>query len=125
MRPGELVVENSMQNGRHTLALAGELDLATACDLEAAVLQVCADGAEDVTLDLSQLVFVDSAGLRAVVSARAICTEHGCSLRTTHAQKPVERLFELTGLAQKLPYRHDRSSDPATESRAEPGQTMS
>jgi anti-sigma B factor antagonist len=70
MQAGELVVEDRAQDGRHTLMLAGELDLATASDLDASILRACRDGAKQVVLDLSDLVFVDSTGLRAVIAAR-------------------------------------------------------
>jgi anti-sigma B factor antagonist len=116
MRPGELVVERKRQRGAHVLALAGELDLASAYDLEAAVLQICAEGAKELMLDLSRVSFADSAGLRALVSATSVCGEHGCALSITHAQEPVARLLELTGLAQKLSYRRgDSLADPAQE----------
>jgi anti-sigma B factor antagonist len=46
------------------LALAGELDLITAPALDEAVRDLPANG--PVTLDLSQLTFIDSSGLRAI-----------------------------------------------------------
>ena len=63
-------------------------------------------------LDLSDLVFVDSTGLRAVIAARSTCEHHRCSFVLMHAQEPVERLFELTGLAQKLPFRSRAPAAP-------------
>jgi anti-sigma B factor antagonist len=107
MRAGEFVLEKKVERSAHTLVLAGELDLGTAYDLEAAVLQICADGAKELILDLSGLTFVDSAGLRALVSASSVCAEHGCALQLTRAREAVERLFELTGLAQALPFRRE------------------
>jgi anti-anti-sigma factor len=103
--PSQLVMRDSVHNGCHELALVGELDLATATELEARILQICAGGAQQVVLDLSELVFVDSAGLCAVISSRGICKDHGCSFSLMHAQEPVERLLELTGVAQRLPFR--------------------
>jgi anti-anti-sigma factor len=105
MRPGELVLQDARRDGSHTVALAGELDIATAPDLEAMVLGLCVDGAREIELDLSEVSFVDSAGLRAILSARTLCEEHRCQLLLTRPREPVQRLFELTGLLEKLPFR--------------------
>src|SRR5436190_575970 len=76
MRPGELVLDDRPRDGSHTLALTGELDLATAPDLEAVILSLCSDGACEIVLDLSQVSFLDSSGLRAILSSKTVCEEH-------------------------------------------------
>ena len=88
-----------------TLALAGELDLATAPDLEAMIRSLCGDGACEIVLDLSQVSFLDSSGLRAILAATTLCEEHSCRLVLTRPREPVQRLFELTGLLDKLSFR--------------------
>ena len=105
MNPGEFVVRRHNENGAHTLKLEGELDLATAPELESAVVGVCADGAKAVVLDLGALVFVDSVGLRAILASRAICEGYGCRFELMHPQEPVEKVLDLTGLTQTLPLR--------------------
>src|SRR2546423_12115995 len=97
MRPGELLIDDKSRDGSHTLELAGELDIATAPDLEATILSLCVDGVGEIVLDLSKLEFVDSAGLRAILSGKALCEEHGCQLVMTHPREPVHRLVEVTG----------------------------
>ena len=106
MRPGELVLDDRPRKDSHTLALAGELDLATAPDLEAMIRSLCGDGACEIVLDLSQVSFLDSSGLRAILSAKTPCEEHSCQLVLTRPREPVQRLFELTGLLDKLSFRH-------------------
>ncbi|HWX75522.1 MAG TPA: STAS domain-containing protein [Solirubrobacteraceae bacterium] len=119
MAQAELVLDRRAEGGAHTLVLTGELDLATAYELEAAALQVCTDGAHELILDLARLGFVDSAGLRALVSVRALCAEHECQLRLIDAREPLERLLELTGLARALPLeRRAAATQPARESRS-------
>ena len=105
MRPGELLLDDKSRDGNHTLELAGELDIATAPDLEATIRSLCAGGAGEIVLDLSKLEFVDSAGLRVILSARVVCEEHGCQLVMTHPREPVHRLFEVTGLLGRLRFR--------------------
>jgi anti-anti-sigma factor len=121
MRPGELLVDDRDDGARHTVALRGELDLGTAADLEAAILGLCAGGATEIVLDLSELSFVDSAGLRAIVSARAMCEQHDCSLVLVHPRAQVKRLFELTGLLDRLSFYNRSNHSQRGESETMPG----
>ncbi len=72
--------------------------------LEAAVLHLCKHGARAIVLDLSALTFVDSRGLQATLAIQALCREHGCELCLIPAQSRVQSLFEMTGLAESLPF---------------------
>lgn len=58
------------------LGLVGELVVDTAARLEAELNAAAAD-AEDVVLDLSQISFMDSTGLRAIVAGRELITASG------------------------------------------------
>lgn len=84
--------------------LSGELDLSNAEELESAVLRTCADGVHEIVLDVSQLEFVDSAGLRALISARGICESNGAASRSHRRPEQVQRLLRLTGLSGQLSY---------------------
>jgi anti-anti-sigma factor len=101
----ELNIKAHREQDQHTLALIGELDLASAPALEGMVAQACADGAREVVLDLSRLRFIDSSGLKAILSGRSLCAANRCEFYLTPAQAPVQRLFELTGLDVRLPFR--------------------
>jgi anti-anti-sigma factor len=89
---------------RHTLVLVGELDLATAPELDAMTEQACANGAGELVLDLRQLAFIDSTGLRAILRVRNHCEAHRCGLFLTPGPPAVQRLFELAGLLERLPF---------------------
>ena len=73
-----LAVELLRSEERHTLILTGELDLASAPVLHRRISQLCRRGASAIALDLGNLTFLDSAGLRAVLLSREICERHGC-----------------------------------------------
>ena len=60
------------ERARVVLALAGELDCATAPSLESALDELLAAGWDDVVLDVARLAFVDSTGLVAVLAATAV-----------------------------------------------------
>jgi anti-sigma B factor antagonist len=92
------------QGDRRTLALTGEMDLATAPALEGAVIRLCKDAIKQLVLDLSQLEFIDGSGLHAVSAARVICRDSGCELRIIPGRKELHRLFKLSGLDDRLPF---------------------
>jgi anti-sigma B factor antagonist len=93
------------QGDRRTLALTGEMDLATAPALEGAVIRLCKDAIKQLVLDLSQLEFIDGSGLHAVSAARLICQDSGCELCIIPGRKELHRLFTISGLDGRLPFR--------------------
>jgi anti-anti-sigma factor len=96
-------VQQSVRDGRHTLQCSGELDLAVAAELETTVLGLCGEGVSGIELDLSQLTFMDSSGLRVVLSAQELCAEHGYDFLVRGGSGQVKRLLELTGTTDVLP----------------------
>lgn len=95
------------------IALSGELDIASAPVLEAKVGELCADGARSVVIDLSELTFIDSTGLRTLLSAQSLCNERACDFALIPGQKNVQRLFALTGLLEHLPFQANGSKPTA------------
>jgi anti-sigma B factor antagonist len=91
--------------GAYTLRLSGELDLGAASALEDGVRPLCENGAREMTLDLSDLIFIDSTGLAAVMLASALCGKHDCSFELVPGPRQVQRLFEIAGLLNALPFR--------------------
>ena len=81
-------------DGTCVIALRGELDLSTAPALDAAMQSLPLDAAK-VRLDLSELSFVDSAGLRQLVISHGSCAG---TLTFANLQPHLEQLFKLTGL---------------------------
>jgi anti-sigma B factor antagonist len=114
VRPGELGLEHDAQGSRHTLHVRGELDLLTAPELEAAISEIAAAQASEIVLDLSELAFIDSTGLRSILISRQLCEDHGCELRLARAQDQVKRLFELTGLLEMLQAPEGQLEGPST-----------
>jgi anti-anti-sigma factor len=86
-------------NGRLRVAVRGELDLATAPRLEAALVPPLRDGASAV-LDLRDLDFMDSTGVRVIVAAHHAAQESGghFALVRTDPAGPVGRVLEISGL---------------------------
>ena len=68
--PTGFSISTSDRDGRAVVVIRGELDLATAPDLEAALPERL-DAGQDVVVDLRELEFMDSTGLRVLVAAHA------------------------------------------------------
>jgi anti-sigma B factor antagonist len=83
---------------RVVLALHGELDLLGAPMLEAEIEKVEADAPKIVVLDLQDLQFVDSAGLRVILAAHERSRQHGKELALTPGPEQVQRLFMIAGV---------------------------
>jgi anti-sigma B factor antagonist len=87
----------------HTLHLSGELDLASAGQLETTIAELCADGAREVLLEMSELSFMDSTGLRSLLVSHELCVVNACRLVLGELSPQVERLLDLSGVDGRLP----------------------
>ena len=99
MTPEPFSVAVEQDGTRAVVAVRGELDLATAPQLESALLPGLRDGGSAV-LDLRGLEFMDSTGVRVIVAAHHAAEEHGGSfvLVRTEPDGPVARVLEISGL---------------------------
>ena len=83
---------------RTVITVGGELDLATAPRLEEALLPPL-DGGAAVALDLRELEFMDSTGVRVIVAAHLSSQEHDGALTVCAIPGgPVARILEISGL---------------------------
>jgi anti-sigma B factor antagonist len=89
--------------------VAGELDLATAPELEK-VLQGLECECARIVLDLSHLGFIDCTGLRLAVIEHHRATMDGFEFAIAGATGPVLQVLRLTGLDNALPMAPDVSS---------------
>lgn len=87
-------------DGVVTVALDGELDIASAPLLDAALADVERGGERTLLLDLARVRFMDSTGLRTLLSARRRAEAAGRSLRLANLPPDVERVFEVTGVGR-------------------------
>lgn len=84
-----------------TIALVGELDPATAPQLDDEIERLLADeGVQRLVLDLSGLTFLDSSGLRVFVTAREALTARGGELALRSPSANAQRLLDITGLGE-------------------------
>ena len=84
------------------VTLSGELDLASAPELQACLEDVVADGATTVVVDLDDLAFCDSTGISALVRAAHHARSGGRRLVLRRPRPGVRRVLEITGVTSVL-----------------------
>lgn len=89
-------VTTTDEDGVVTVAVDGELDIATAPALESAVSDAFAHGGA-VELDLAAVPFIDSTGLRCLLNARRRAEQTGRRLTLRNVQGRVSHVLEMTG----------------------------
>lgn len=97
-----LEVDRSERDGAVHLALRGELDLSTVDKVEHELRRVEQDAPELVVLDLTALSFLDSTGLRTIVTADQRARKAARRLAIVKGPETVHRVFSITKLDQRL-----------------------
>ncbi|HEV2775763.1 MAG TPA: STAS domain-containing protein [Solirubrobacteraceae bacterium] len=109
----EIVVSPAARPRRGVvMAVAGELDLATAPELEAALREYLAAGA--VRLDLRGLSFMSSSGIRVLDAILRDVDAHGWALVIEPIVQPaVRQVIALTGMTDALPFDVPQEAEPS------------
>ncbi len=87
-----------------TIALFGELDIGTAGGVQRALDEAEATDAGVVVVDLSGLTFMDSTGIRLLLSAHARSRANGNRLTLRRGPASVQRVLELCAVDEFLPF---------------------
>lgn len=77
--------------------VVGELDLATAPQLQKVLVDLSEQGARQVTIDLAEMGFIDSNGLSALITAWKHMREIGGDLALRSPSASAMKVFEITG----------------------------
>ena len=99
---GSLSIRSGRDGDTYVIALNGELDLDGAPAVEEELLRSEDSDAKSIVVDLSRLEFIDSTGIRLMVMAAKRCDDG--RLRLVRGPKQVHRVFEITDLADRLPF---------------------
>jgi anti-anti-sigma factor len=104
-RPGELQIAHEHTQSGEILRLRGELDLGSAGLLEGHIAALCEGGAQTIVLEMDELTFMDSTGLRGLLVAQELCESHGCAMRLGALSMQVQRVLSLSGVGKRLEQR--------------------
>jgi anti-anti-sigma factor len=100
-----LEVSHELADGSATVRLSGELDISTAGELERILGDLEAPGGPArIVVDLGGLRFMDSTGLRLLVTADLRLRREGRELALVPGPEPVHRVFRLALLEERLTF---------------------
>lgn len=97
----EFAVERSNGADRITVTVRGDVDLGTVDALGQALDQATREGGQ-VVIDMTDVTFLDSTGVRVLVEAYRSAQRHGGVLYVRGARHWVARVLEVTGVARLL-----------------------
>jgi anti-anti-sigma factor len=107
---GELGIETRVEGDVCHMELSGEFDLAAIERFERAIAAAEADRPNAIVVDLSELQFMDSSGLRSLVSADGRAQKKGHRLAIVPGPPAVRRVFEITQVDSRLDLVEDGSA---------------
>jgi len=103
-------VKRSRIDGYELLSVEGELDIATAPRMIAAINEAVADVAAPLVVDLSDVVFMDSTGLALLMNARRRVVRLGQGFAIVCPGGPISRVFEIADMVESLRVCPDRDT---------------
>lgn len=95
-----MTIMKAQEHSTLTLFLEGRLDTTTSPQLEAELAESLT-GITDLTLDLSKLAYLSSAGLRVILSAQKRMNKQG-RMVVRHVNETIMEVFEVTGFVDIL-----------------------
>jgi anti-anti-sigma factor len=100
----QLVVETRRHRRTALVALRGELDLVTVSKVAEVLDELKPDpgGVRHVVLDLRGLTFMDLPGLHELIRQNEYARSNHHNLALVRGTPPVQRVLELTGVAEQL-----------------------
>ena len=102
--PASLAISTTSGPDTTVLGCSGELDIASAPALTRALDEPEVSGAARLVIDLTQVTFMDSTGLRALLLARQQADASGQALVLRPGPNQVQRVFELSGTLERFTF---------------------
>ena len=98
---GNMTIETSREQEKLCLKVKGRMDTKTSPQLDKEV-ETNLKGTELLTMDLSELDYVSSAGLRVLLSAHKSMKKQGGSMVVRGVNEEVQEVFTITGFSEIL-----------------------
>jgi anti-sigma B factor antagonist len=100
--PDHLQITIEEAGSAHVVKLRGDLDLGSADDLRARLNDVELDGKPEVVVDLRDLAFLDSSGLRELIVASRSAATIGRRFALIAGRDEIQRVFSISGTAERF-----------------------
>jgi len=102
--PPTLSMRSTRRDEIHVIALCGELDLTTSAEVDRELRRVEQTSTDAVAIDLRELTFIDSTGIRLTLQAQRRCARNGKPLMIVRGTTQVQRLFDICGVGDTMPF---------------------
>ncbi len=96
-----MTMTKKLDGNKLTVAVEGRLDTLTAPDLEAQLLPAL-KGIESLVIDLGDLNYISSAGIRVLLQAAQTMDAQNGEIKVINANQDVRSIFTMTGLIGAL-----------------------
>jgi anti-sigma B factor antagonist len=96
----EIVTTLDQEARTATVALRGEIDVLTVDQVRVALIGALAAHPEELVVDLSDLSFIDSTGLGALIAGFQRARDAGVSFRLARPSPAVRQILVLSGLLE-------------------------
>jgi len=90
-------ITSSEQSGITIMELDGRIDSEGAVDMDLALQTVVSEGQSKIILDMSQVRYLNSAGLRTLADVLTQNRENGGDLKLVALNPKVSRVFQIIG----------------------------
>lgn len=95
-----MTINKTIENSVAVLQVSGRLDTMTAPELENEINSVAGDVSE-LVLDMKELEYTSSAGLRVILKSQKLMSAKGC-MKLINVSDDVMEVFKMTGFAEIL-----------------------
>jgi anti-sigma B factor antagonist len=100
--PDHLQITVQEAGSAHVVKLRGDLDLGSADDLRERLNGVALDGKPEIVVDLRDLAFLDSSGLRELIVASRSAATIGRRFALIAGRDEIQRVFKISGTAERF-----------------------
>ena len=97
-----LNIEQVAGDGVVTLNLSGRLDTSTSAQLKTELDPIWEAGDRNIILELSDLQYVSSAGLRVFLMSEKKCKANGKFMKLTGVSQTIREIFDIVGFSGLL-----------------------
>jgi anti-sigma B factor antagonist len=105
VRPTKFEIKSSLEGTKATLSLEGELDMRTLEQVSDRLAEHLGAGANEVTIDLRRLAFMDSSGLRLLIELHERSRADEWQLKLVcPEQEAAVLVLRATGADKALPF---------------------
>ena len=93
----QITVEVATEGDQTVITVGGEVDAASADGVRNRILEVIEGGARKLAIDMADVTFMDSSGLRVLIAGYKAAESSGGTLEVRNPSDVVMRLLEITG----------------------------